>query len=138
MLQSYAKIHGSYKALIGGYIHYGLADLTAFAPIQIVTKKGHQGFHEEWDPDLLYERLRQYKKWGSLMGCSVQQQPGAAKKKHEAEGEGGLRLMHAYGFLDLNEIETRDGPVRLCRVRNPWGFGEWTGAWGDDSEEREE
>ncbi|GMI54341.1 hypothetical protein TeGR_g8450 [Tetraparma gracilis] len=136
--KGYAKIHGSYKALIGGYIHYGLADLTAFAPIQIVTKKGHQGFHEEWDPDLLYERLRQYKKWGSLMGCSVQQQPGAAKKKHEAEGEGGLRLMHAYGFLDVNEIETRDGPVRLCRVRNPWGFGEWTGAWGDDSEEREE
>ena len=27
--------------------------------------------------------------------------------------------------------------MRLCRCRNPWGFGEWTGRWGDESEERE-
>ena len=71
------------------------------------------------------------------MGCSIQQKPGEPKKSHEAEGPNGLRLMHAYGFIDLNVIETREGPVRLCRCRNPWGFGEWTGPWGDESEERE-
>ena len=134
--KAYAKIHGCYKALIGGYIHYGLADCTGFAPLQLVIAKGHQGFHEAWDPDILYERLRLYKSWGSLMGCSIQQPPGAAKKSHEAEGNMGLRLMHAYGFIDLNEINTDNGPVRLCRCRNPWGFGEWTGDWGDESDLR--
>ena len=135
--KAFAKIHGCYKALIGGYVHYGLADMTGFAPIQMVIKEGHQGFHEEWDKDLLWERLFMYKRWGSLMGCSIQQKPGEPKKSHEAEGPCGLRLMHAYGFIDLNVIETREGPVRLCRCRNPWGFGEWTGPWGDESEERE-
>ena len=38
--KAYAKIHGSYKALIGGFVHYALADLTAFKPIQMVIKAG--------------------------------------------------------------------------------------------------
>jgi len=42
------------------------------------------------------------------MGCSIQQPPGEAKKSHEAEGNSGLRLMHAYGFIDLNTINTRE------------------------------
>ena len=135
--KAYAKIHGSYKALIGGYVHYGLADLTAFSPIQLVIKPGHQGFHEAWDTDILYKTLKKYKSWGSLMGCSIQQQPGESRKSHEAEASDGLRLMHAYAFLDLNEITTREGPVRLCRCRNPWGFGEWSGDWGDESPNRQ-
>ena len=136
--KAYAKLHGSYKALIGGYVHYGLSDMTGFPPIQMVIKRGHQGFHEEWDKALLWQRLYNYKRWGGLMGCSIQQPPGEAKKSHEAEGNNGLRLMHAYSFLDLNEIPTRDGAQRLCRCRNPWGFGEWLGKWGDESDERRE
>ena len=62
--KAFAKIHGCYKALIGGYVHYGLADMTGFAPIQMVIKEGHQGFHEEWDKDLLWDRLFMYKRWG--------------------------------------------------------------------------
>jgi len=135
--KAYAKIHGSYKALIGGYVHYGLGDMTGFSPIQMVIKEGHQGFHESWEPEDLWERLSMWKSWGSLMGCSIQQRPGEKKKSHEAEGNQGLRLMHAYGFIDLNEITLKDGTKqRLCRCRNPWGFGEWEGRWGDESEER--
>lgn len=50
-------------------MHYGLADMTGFSPIQMVIAEGHQGFHEAWDPDDLYNRLFQWKRWGSLMGC---------------------------------------------------------------------
>jgi len=68
---------------------------------------------------------------------SIQQPPGEAKKSHEAEGPQGLRLMHAYGFIDINEITLKSGKKqRLCRCRNPWGFGEWEGDWGDESDLR--
>eukprot|EP00968_Pinguiococcus_pyrenoidosus_P025576 scaffold6348_cov259-Pinguiococcus_pyrenoidosus.AAC.6 len=74
------------------------------------------------------------------MGCSIQEPPGAPPKAHEALAGQGLRIMHAYGLIDLGEIDAQDETtgkkIRLVRVRNPWGFGEWEGRFGDDSPER--
>lgn len=44
--KAYAKLHGCYKALIGGYVHNAIADLTGFPPELLVLKKGHAGFIE--------------------------------------------------------------------------------------------
>lgn len=35
---------------------------------------------------------------------------------------------HAYSVLHVKEVG-RD--LRLVKLRNPWGSGEWTGAWSD-------
>ena len=43
----------------------------------------------------------------------------------------GLVSGHAYSLLDAVEC---DGHL-LLKVRNPWGQGEWKGAWSDGSEE---
>jgi hypothetical protein len=40
-----------------------------------------------------------------------------------------------YTLLAVNEFEHRGKLVRLCKIRNPWGNGEWTGAWADNSKE---
>lgn len=39
--------------------------------------------------------------------------------------------MHAYSIMEAREIKGH----RLLKVRNPWGEGEWRGAWSDGSEQ---
>ena len=80
------------------------------------------------------------------MGCSIQKPAGAGTRSHDADAGEGLRLMHAYGLLDLGEVavdaedyaacmggaEAPANPtVKLVRCRNPWGYGEFTGNWSD-------
>lgn len=46
----------------------------------------------------------------------------------------GLVTGHAYSLLSGKEITFNDGSVkRLVKIRNPWGSGEWTGDWSDNS-----
>jgi calpain, invertebrate len=55
--------------------------------------------------------------------------------------DSGIKYSHAYGILKAFEIDDKKNSgekIRLVRVRNPWGYGEWTGAWCDESEEVEE
>lgn len=49
----------------------------------------------------------------------------------EGVGATGLLRGHAYGLEAVREIAGR----RLLRLRNPWGRGEWVGAWADGAEE---
>lgn len=39
--------------------------------------------------------------------------------------------MHAYSIMEAKEIKGQ----RLVKLRNPWGEGEWKGAWSDGSEQ---
>ena len=39
--------------------------------------------------------------------------------------------MHAYSIMEAREVKGH----RLLKVRNPWGEGEWRGAWSDGSEQ---
>ena len=59
---------------------------------------------------------------------------GAGSPSHEdgdrAKSDTGIVQGHAYSILKLVQV---DG-VKLICLRNPWGQGEWTGDWADDSE----
>ena len=73
-----------------------------------------------------------------LMGCSIK---GMGKEGAQINDEGkptGLILNHAYSLLMIFEIENEhdaNDPHRLLVLRNPWGRGEWEGAWSGDSDE---
>ncbi|XP_072005957.1 calpain-5-like isoform X2 [Engystomops pustulosus] len=55
----------------------------------------------------------------------------------------GLVTGHAYSVTAIRNINLHSGllslfrthKLRLIRLRNPWGSGEWNGAWSDKSEE---
>ncbi|XP_044147244.1 calpain-13-like [Bufo gargarizans] len=45
--------------------------------------------------------------------------------------ENGLVERHAYSITDYAMVPFRDTIVKLIRVWNPWGYGEWKGDWND-------
>ena len=47
--------------------------------------------------------------------------------------EMGLSPAHAYTFLKTYNVNTDKGIERVVKLRNPWGNGEWSGAWSDSS-----
>ncbi len=49
-------------------------------------------------------------------------------------------MNHAYGINDIMELSDpfdKNGkvPLKILRLRNPWGKSEWLGAWSVDSPE---
>jgi hypothetical protein len=73
------------------------------------------------------------------MGCSIQPDPNLKGNMVEAEAGKGLKYKHAYGLVNVGEITDKTNKtVRLLKLRNPWGMGEWNGKWGDDTQERED
>jgi len=133
--KAYAKAHGSYRAISGGEIAEALLDLTG-CPTESVDFDEH-GF----DPQELWKRMLTFKAAAFPMGCATAGNPELR--------EVGLCGNHAYSILDVREIyderflgrplgyggAQEDGLVRLLRIRNPHGVGEWTGEWSDKSAE---
>ena len=69
--------------------------------------------------------LLEARKNGDLLGA------GSLTGKDTDKNADGVVLGHAYSILDVREVEHH----RLLQMRNPWGKGEWTGRWSDDSKE---
>ena len=46
----------------------------------------------------------------------------------------GIISGHAYSLIDLYELEYKGKPLKLCKLRNPWGHKEWQGDWSDESD----
>ena len=53
--------------------------------------------------------------------------------ENEQVDEYGVVAGHAYSLLEIIEFRDMGEDVRLLRLRNPWGQGEWTGDWSDGS-----
>ena len=47
-----------------------------------------------------------------------------------AVSKAGIVFGHAYSILDLKSA----GNIKLLQIRNPWGQGEWNGAYSDKSD----
>ncbi|CAH1270967.1 CAPN9 [Branchiostoma lanceolatum] len=117
--KAYAKLNGSYAALISGQATDALTDLTGG-----ICEKFKTGPQEE---QILYKTLLKAQKRGSFMTCST--------KSTFDEGSSGLVSGHAYTITGVAKIRNFGKTHKLLRIRNPWGRQEWTGAWSDGSPE---
>ena len=138
--KAYAKAHGSYGAISGGYIAEGLHDLTGAATEMISFES------REFDPDEVWIHLLSYASCGFRMGAAT---------SFSAEGIVGG---HAYSILEVVELhDVKKGvqtkltdvfgasstktesasadveTLRLIKLRNPWGRREWRGEFSSKS-----
>uniref|UniRef100_A0A182K7Q0 Calpain catalytic domain-containing protein n=1 Tax=Anopheles christyi TaxID=43041 RepID=A0A182K7Q0_9DIPT len=127
--KAYAKLHGSYEALDGGTGREGMVDLTG-GITEFYKLKGYE-------PEDLFERVERNLARRSLLTAGIGgDERGILRTvnlvpKHEYSVTKVTRIDAAQHMLDFGDGNTAD--VRLICVRNPWGSGEWSGAWGDNS-----
>lgn len=149
--KAYAKVHGSFSRLSGGFISEAFADLTG-SPVERIR------FRQVYDLDSLFARILSFTSAGFLMGIATN------------AGGNGLVPCHAYSLLDVYEVHgvivgqqkkvtnfftkeekhdddimivdtpheatiDKERTIRLVRIRNPWGTKEWQGKWAASSEE---
>ncbi|KAL1635918.1 hypothetical protein SLS58_010023 [Diplodia intermedia] len=140
--KAYAKVHGDYAAIGGGFAGEGVEDLTGGVTTSVDTNK-------VLSKERLWQELLNPNK-DFIFGTGT---PGSAGGDSDARS--GLAYQHAYSVLKAVEEEDEDGKkVRLVRIsptffgnsaetlfRNPWGRrnwvgeGEWNGPWSDGSKE---
>lgn len=115
--KAYAKLHGGYDMIAGGYSDNVLSDLTGGIGV-------YTGAMDKLDLEYL-----QYFMENCLCVSSN-------KKADESEYGGLDRVPHAYSMLKfLPNTELTDGSfVNLVILRNPWGRYEWTGPFSDNDE----
>ncbi|XP_063811190.1 calpain-1 catalytic subunit-like, partial [Pseudophryne corroboree] len=124
--KAYAKVRGSYSALQGGTIPEALEDFTG-GIAETVSLWRHT-------PEEVWDMISQSESRKSLMACYIQ---ASEPQDTGRVNEDGLVLGHAYSVIGAKEVTQASGEATLVRLRNPWGFTEYTGPWSDKSLEWE-
>ncbi|KAG5333109.1 hypothetical protein C0989_006285, partial [Termitomyces sp. Mn162] len=120
--KAYAKLHGNYAALDGGYAGEAIEDLTGGVTSLFSTK-------DILSPDDFWHNELSYAHEDRLFACSFDSQNQT--RGVESIGENGLIGGHAYAILRAKEYNGK----RFIVLRNPWGNREWKGPWSDGSKE---
>lgn len=124
--KAYAKIHGSYMLLRGGWAAEGMSDLTG-CPTENLEFSSDE-VKRQISLNELWPYLKNCDDNGALMSAST-----AGEDRWSETGgpdkQGGLVPGHAYTLIAVKEAHGH----RLVNIRNPWGTFEWNGNWGDTS-----
>ncbi|XP_066451275.1 calpain-8-like [Eleutherodactylus coqui] len=120
--KAYAKVYGSYEALIGGRPVESLEDFTAGVGFIYKTASA---------PADLFQKIQTALAEKCLIACSSVPKTGYVESVNELNIVSG----HAYSITRVAEVIYGENSVQLIRVRNPWGYKEWSGAWSDNSKE---
>jgi hypothetical protein len=120
--KAYAKAHGDYASLSGGWTGEATEDLTGGVTTEMLLADVLD-LDSFWDNELM--KVNEEFMFGfstGLLECGYGDRDGIS------EG-------HAYVLLDARVTKTG---ARLLKLRNPWGKirkGLWEGAWSDGSKE---
>ncbi|KAJ8385049.1 hypothetical protein AAFF_G00195790 [Aldrovandia affinis] len=121
--KAYAKLIGSYGSLKGGNISEGMEDfMGGIATSMPVSSR---------TPSVLWRALSASLSRGTLISCFIQ---AATWREIGTVNSQGLVRGHAYAITNSNKVQQEEEEVSLLRLRNPWGFVEYSGPWSDKGE----
>lgn len=110
--KAYAKAHGDYAAIEGGFTGEGIEDLTGGVTSELYTT-------DILDKEYFWKEELMKVNDQFLFGCSTGMWGiGWGERK-------GIVELHAYSIMRAVEIDGQ----RLLLLKNPWGKGEWKGPW---------
>lgn len=122
--KAYAKAHGDFASIDGGFTGEAIEDLTGGVTTEIYSTDilDREAF---WRDELM--------KVGQefLFGCATGFYANWLDTSGIPREREGISEGHAYSIMDAKEIKGQ----RLLKLRNPWGKKEWTGRWSDGSVE---
>ena len=116
--KAYAKLHGSYANIEGGFVSQAMSDCTGGVPSSLALT-------DSTDLPRNWAEIVSHFRNGHLLGA------GSSAGKDTDINSLGIVQGHAYSILDVQEVDGH----QLLRARNPWGQREWTGRWSDKSDE---
>ena len=120
--KAFAKVNGGYVNMNAGYVSDPIYIISGF-PTETL-------FSDEIQERDLFNKILKAQESKSLMCCS--------SRNDESIKEKGLVKGHSYTIMNVIEDSdptTKINDIRLLKLRNPWGFFSWNGAWSDSSEE---
>ncbi|KAI1098473.1 cysteine proteinase [Jackrogersella minutella] len=116
--KAYAKAHGDYAAIEGGFTGEGIEDLTGGVTSELYTT-------DILDKEYFWKEELMKVNDEFLFGCNTGVW-GVVWGERK-----GIFELHAYSIMKAVDIDGQ----RLVLLKNPWGKGEWKGAWSDGSKE---
>ncbi|MCJ1474171.1 hypothetical protein MMC13_002829 [Lambiella insularis] len=121
--KAFAKAHGDYGAINGGFTGEAIEDLTGGVTTELFTTDILDK-DKFWRDELM--RVNDQYLFGCVTGCFDDWKGGGQYTDRK-----GVVAMHAYSIMEAREINGE----RLVKIRNPWGKTEWQGAWSDGAAE---
>ena len=126
--KAYAKAHGDYTTIDGGFIGEAIEDLTGGVTSEVSTTD-ILDTNDFWQDQLLQVGKE------FLFGCATGFWPDWLDERDNMppsqKERQGILEGHAYSLMEAVEVKGQ----KLCKLRNPWGRKEWEGKWSDGSKE---
>jgi hypothetical protein len=124
--KAFAKAHGDYSAIEGGFVGEAIEDLTGGVTSEVLSSN-------ILDKDRFWTEELMKVNEEFLFGCGTGLFSNWLDPMYNGppRDRKGISENHSYSIMEAREIKGH----RLLRLRNPWGKKEWHGAWGDGSEQ---
>lgn len=124
--KAFAKAHGDYQSIDGGFTGEAIEDLTGGVTTELFTTD-ILNKNKFWSEEIM--KVNEEFLFSCATGTFDRWQGSDLASAYGAREN--IVRMHAYSIMEAREIKGH----RLLKVRNPWGEGEWRGAWSDGSEQ---
>ena len=121
--KAFAKAHGDYQAIEGGFMSEAIEDMTGGVSTEIRVG-------DILDREQVWKEMKECNR-DIIFGCWTRGWPDGSETSQ------GLLSRHAYAIVRVQEVQAGDPSTshRLVLVQNTLAQHEWTGPWSDGSKE---